>query len=570
MSSILASDSVRRAVDSAQCQVIRSVEVYESDGITRWGGASMDDRLVDGSVNVTYGDNERRTGDVTLRNDDLMLRADRDSLWYDKIVKVRRGIRYNKSVVKPLAMIIEHSSGEQAANQLASWIASTQTAVGAVNLNAASLPDISLADVIISFSATATTSKYMLLQDAYARGKSVLTIGVGNTGTQVPHIASTTAKTNVQWGIAQPTPSTTFSTGWTTEAVGSTASGASPTALGGAATIVSRYQLADSSFAITASAVSNANGGKWFDLHVPATTGTNLRTLLRNALAWLGGEGMSDWNPYIGEFFIDTINDTRMPGQAKLTLRDSVKRCLNSKLEADMSFAADTSIQSLITALAANAGVKKFRLDAMSESLGSRMDFGRGTERWEVMRKAADANGYEIYFDPEGFLSTRVYRDPSMSETTVDFSVGPNGNMSKIDRVANDSRIYNHIVVYGDPTSNEARLPYIAQALNTSTSSPTSISRIGDRYYSYASTFFNTQQQTQDYADRLLGLHSLESFELSVDSICYPWLEVGDIASVDDPRSSSEFPDRYLMSTLNIPLKLGPMGMTGKRVVVAG
>jgi hypothetical protein len=570
VSSILASDSVRRAIDSGQSQVIRSVEVYESDGTTLWGGASMADRLVDGSVNVTYGDNERRTGDVSLRNDDLMLRADRDALWYDKIVKVRRGIRYNKSVIKPLAMIVEHSAGEQAANQLVNWIASTGTALGAVDLRSASLQDISLADLIISFSATAASTKYMLLQDAYARGKSVLTIGVGNTGTHVPHIASTTPKTNVQWGIAQPTPSTTFSPGWTTEAVGGTATGAAPTALGGAATIVSRYQLADSSFAITASAVSNANGGKWFDLHVPATTGTNLRILLRNALAWLAGEGMSDWNPYIGEFFIDSINDTRMPGQVKLTVRDSVKRCLGSKLESDMSFAEDTSIQSLITALAANAGIKKFRLDAMSQPLGSRMDFARGTERWEVMRKAADANGYEIYFDPEGFLSTRIYRDPSMSETTVDFSVGPTGNMSNIDRVANDSRIYNHIVVFGDPTSNDARLPFIAQALNESPSSPTSIKRIGDRYYSYASTFFNTQQQTQDYANRLLALHSLESFELSVDSICYPWLEVGDIASVEDPRSSSEFPDRYLMSTLSIPLKLGPMSMTGKRILEAG
>jgi hypothetical protein len=111
-------------------------------------------------------------------------------------------------------------------------------------------------------------------------------------------------------------------------------------------------------------------------------------------------------------------------------------------------------------------------------------------------------------------------------------------------------------------------MPYVGEAKNTNGASPTRIAKLGDRYYSYASTFFTSQNQTQDYAERLLGLHSRESFELSFQAINYPWIEAGEIARVEDPKAVATDPTKYLIDSATIPLDLGPMSFTGKRVVI--
>lgn len=72
--------------------VIRKVDIYESDGVTPW---RLNVGLLDGQVSVDAGRDERRTFDLNLWAGDgeLPIGPD-DALWYDKQIKIYRGVQY--------------------------------------------------------------------------------------------------------------------------------------------------------------------------------------------------------------------------------------------------------------------------------------------------------------------------------------------------------------------------------------------------------------------------------------------------------------------------------------------
>lgn len=534
--------------------------------MTLWRPDDVGNRLVDGSVNLTYGESERRTLDLSLSNTDNLLRPSPEGFWYDKVIKTYRGISYSPTLEPPRAVILEAPG--------ASGIAELSAYFQVVGLGGASpghpgMSDSALADYDIVISSTgsgAATGAGALLKRLYDEGKSIITIGLNNTSAQVPFI-QTTAKSS-QWGIAQSSIPTEFSAGWTTEAIGAAGVAAQAvTGLQDGAVEVARWQTTDSAYATTAAVNVNTNGGKWFDLHLGVlNTSGNLRQLVANVIAWMM-EGYGEWDTQIGEFTIDSISIPHFPNNISITARDYTKRCMNSKIESAMTFDSDTKLYDFVKAIAGNAGINKFRLSQMNETIGKEMSFDRGTARWELIHDATEAQGYEVFFDHEGYLVTRPYNDPTLGAPSLVFGTGPEGNLASVGRKVNDSRIYNNICVYGDPASGETRMPFFGQAKNEDPASPTSIQRIGDRYYSFASTFFTSQEQTDEYAKRLLGLHALESFEIDLQSISYPWVEVGEVASIIDPRASEYEPTQYLIDTATVPLSLGPMSMTAKRVI---
>lgn len=83
------------AVVAAYTNVTRRLEIYEYDGNTLWAGAGLGSRLVDGSISVDSTRDERRTLDCVLDNADGALRHDPyNGLWFDKVIKVWRGVKY--------------------------------------------------------------------------------------------------------------------------------------------------------------------------------------------------------------------------------------------------------------------------------------------------------------------------------------------------------------------------------------------------------------------------------------------------------------------------------------------
>ena len=110
---------VAAAVLRGQVTTLRTVELYEFDNVTRWYPAGDDEpisRLTGGSVSVDYTRSERRGLDLSLDNTDNALRSDPYSgLWYDKVVKVNRGLRYETDPTPPkIAIIYEDVAAEAA------------------------------------------------------------------------------------------------------------------------------------------------------------------------------------------------------------------------------------------------------------------------------------------------------------------------------------------------------------------------------------------------------------------------------------------------------------------------
>lgn len=288
------------------------------------------------------------------------------------------------------------------------------------------------------------------------------------------------------------------------------------------------------------------------------------------------------WETQIGEFMIDRIDESRFPNSVKVTGRDYAKKCITSKLSKTMSFPQGVDVASIVQALAANAGVKKFALPLTGNAYAQDLVFTKGTARWEAMKKLADVIGQEVYFRPDGTLTMRIYPDPTLSPVAWSFSQDFGGSLIRYDKSSNDSRVFNHIIVTGaalggEPSSLGGAVTgsttsevVFAEAINTDPGSPTRVSRIGDRVQPYESEFFTSVAQAQEYADTMLRIGSLEEYSMSFDSLVIPFIDAGDIVEILEENRDEYTPSRFLLSNYTIPMRLGPMSGTARRVTVVG
>jgi hypothetical protein len=290
------------------------------------------------------------------------------------------------------------------------------------------------------------------------------------------------------------------------------------------------------------------------------------------------------WETPLGEFMIDRIDEDRFPHAVKVTGRDYAKKCLTSKIAYSMSFQSGLRVEEIIRALAANAGVKKFLLPVTTQAYGDDIVFTRGTERWKVMKQLADAIGYELYFLANGALTMRPYPDPTTSPIAWSFTDGGGGSLINYSRSSTDSRMFNHIIVTGAAigadsnnmpasqvaASNTDSEVIFAEARNDDPGSPTRIERVGDRVEPYESDLFTSQEQAQTYADTQLRIGALEEYTMSFESLLLPWLDGSDIVEIVEDRPTEYTPRRFLLSNFTIPLGLGSMSGTARRVTVVG
>jgi hypothetical protein len=180
----------------------------------------------------------------------------------------------------------------------------------------------------------------------------------------------------------------------------------------------------------------------------------------------------------------------------------------------------------------------------------------------------------------------RLYPDPSTQAITWSFNYGGGGTLVDYSRSSDDSRIYNHILVtgaknggdmsevpgsMGGEQSQTATIIFV-DLKNEDPGSPTRISRIGDRVLPYESDLFTTQESAEEYARTMMRIASLEEYTMSWKSVMLPWLEPTDIVEIiEDDVSASEFvPRRFLLTNMTIPLALGPMSGTARRVTITG
>lgn len=283
------------------------------------------------------------------------------------------------------------------------------------------------------------------------------------------------------------------------------------------------------------------------------------------------------WETQIGEFMIDRIIESRFPKVVKITGRDYTKKCLKSKLKYSVSFPKTTPVEDMIRALAANSGINKIALPYTGQGYTRDVVFEQFTDRWKIMKDLADSIGYEVFFRGDGYLTMQPYPDPVLSPVSWIFRPGKlDGTLIDFERSSNDSRVYNHVMVRGATTTNSVGLntTVFSEKLNTDPSSPTNIERIGDRVLPITSDFITTQEQADLIANQQLRIAALEEFEINFESVVLPWIDVSTIVDIVESEVSiataPTTPQRFLLSSLNLSMELGPMSGVGRRVTIVG
>lgn len=279
------------------------------------------------------------------------------------------------------------------------------------------------------------------------------------------------------------------------------------------------------------------------------------------------------WETQIGEFMIDSIAEASFPHTVKVVGRDYAKKCLLTKLKSSLSFSQYTPVEDIIAALAGNCGITKLALPYTGEGFAMDIVFERGTARWAVMMKLADAIGYELFFRGDGYLTMRPYGDPTLSPLKWIFNQSPlDGTLVDYERSSNDTRIKNHIIVTGAATTNLDGFSQTAfgEAINDDSNSPTRREKIGDRVDPIESDYVTDSVQAQAMAVQRLRISALEEFDINFSSVIIPWLDGGDIVDIVDRGEGEYVPSRFLLANFILPLALGPMTGTGRRVTIVG
>ncbi|UYL87050.1 minor tail protein [Gordonia phage Hollow] len=288
------------------------------------------------------------------------------------------------------------------------------------------------------------------------------------------------------------------------------------------------------------------------------------------AVRWSSTYDSADtWEMQIGEYLADAISDGGSYSTIRITGRDLTKLAINSKLASSTTFSKSTSIEAIVKALASNAGITKHKIPVTKKVLDKDTTWERGTSRWEIIKEVCNTNNHEVFMDHEGYLVMREYLDPLLSPTSLSLAGGPGGNLISRGARTSDSKLINHIIVVGE-SSDSTVPPAYAEAINNDPKSPTSVQELGDRVEVITSALVTTVSKAQELANSLLAVSALEEFELSFESTLLPWVEPGEIIDMSGSDSRYWGPDRYLLTSITLPLDLNPMSGNGKRIEKVG
>jgi hypothetical protein len=198
------------ALEAGVVEITRRVEIYEADATTRWypeGSADAEvARLLSGGVSVDYSSDERRKLDLTLDNSDKKLRPNPNGgLWYDKVIKIFRGVVYKAVDVSPPLAIIESEAGALAAAQFSGILSACDLMNNDVLLGQTDPGLLSNYSWIASYMATLPSVNGSLLNLLFNQGKNIITVGTGNDAGEVPHYSGYVNALNL---VPEPKPVT--------------------------------------------------------------------------------------------------------------------------------------------------------------------------------------------------------------------------------------------------------------------------------------------------------------------------------------------------------------------------
>lgn len=553
-------------------EITRRVEIYEQDGQTPWRPELWDELLVAGTITADNGSDERRTLDLTLANPDSAIDPTLGKLWYDKVIKPFYGVKLSRDVSKTKVAVIE-APGPADATAFIEMISGPDL-VAFYRPNASSLAELASFDVIVSLACQGEISKANLIAEAFDGQKSVMTVSTTALPGSYPVLgAAASAPSATSAGtVVTPVPGAELTpmipAAWKIARqfqrarITRTHQGVEvPATADGAPAILSRAFLA---------------GARWIHLQQPGftpdwfadDTRENCAEFLRAAVRWLDVSAYTThWETQIGEFLQDSASvSSESPDLVEITGRDYVKRCLLSRLVASTTYDKGRSIEDVIGNMALNAKVRKIALPATGAQLDRDMTWEADTDRWTIMKELATSHNYDLYFDSQGVLVMEKFRDPTTSPVDLLLNVGPRGNLVSKGLRTSDSQLYNHVVVVGEGADQDTP-PVWAEALNNNPSSPSRVDELGDRVIRHQAATITSLSQAEELARSMLSVAALEEFELNFSIPLLPWVEPNQVLSLTEDAAGTWGPDRFLLSSVTMPLDLSPMTGTGKRII---
>lgn len=280
---------------------------------------------------------------------------------------------------------------------------------------------------------------------------------------------------------------------------------------------------------------------------------------------WNGGT----WGCQVGECMIDKIVEASFPGTMEVTGRDYTKKLLIDELVADTAFAAGTFIEDVVNALVINSGVDPARMVVPATGIQLAADYTitQGTTYKKAVDDLVTAYGYEEFFRADGTFLMRLFQDPAVTANIWTFLTGmPDGNLISWTKTSDDSNLKNHQVVIA--TSSSSTAPVWAEALNTDPNSPTNIDAVGDRVNTTTTVLPLDEPGCLLMAQNYLAVSALEDYEIDMSSLVFPHLEAGAVVDFIDPNANPGEPTAFLLTSFDIPLKLGPSSPVAKRVAL--
>lgn len=536
MTLTLPSDEVIEAIHGSVTHVVSRVDIYEADGDTLWLANAP---VLTGRISLSNSRDERRTASFTFANVDGVLSSDPDGFWYDKVIKPYRGTK-NPDWEGPLGEFFIDRIEETHFPHVVSVTARDATKKLLTAKFATS----------VTF-ATNSPVENVIYAIAYNGGIPASRIGFTLTGKSTGRDFLFDPGTERWKAMKDIAGAYDFDLFFDANGI-LRLTGFQDPSDPGVSPAEYRFEtgpgtnrIVNPKFTTPLSGDLTRVAGWDYDFDTSGASYQNTENNLKiiNTGASSGSVASTSFPVVAGEEWRLTYSAKAYPE----TSSGRTFRLIFSTTENEV--------------IGGPGYVSYVDLDANEGFAGELTEYSTAT----VIPAGATYMRVVLYANATGSSYVASFDDVSAVKTFP--LVETQGNLATFTRSTADERLYNHVVVTGQAND---QLPVVAEAENNNPDSPTRIARIGRRTYFYNSSFISTVLQAQAVADSFLKVHALEQYEVRMDALVVPYLDVNIIVEFFDPRPTSSLPIRFLLTDLEIPLELATMTSTAKRVTVVG
>lgn len=265
----------------------------------------------------------------------------------------------------------------------------------------------------------------------------------------------------------------------------------------------------------------------------------------------------------LGVFMVDRPEVLAQKGVSVLNVdgSDQWKKLTFSTFASPQSWAIGTTYNTIITDIATAAGVSRFNLDPLPERATTEKTvrvpifFEADDNRGEKLKEMAKEWNLDIYFDVNGYLTTRSFTttmaEAQKASPNWTFNIGEDAIFLSITKGKSGDTIKNHVVVTGE--ADDGTPVVRGEAADEDDSSPTRITAIGDRVLHIRSKTLRTTAACIDLAKAELAKNKLVEEEITLPTIVVPMFEGRDVVYISEPNSATD--DKYFLSAFDIPMR---------------